>query len=88
VDALRGDPKGVAVRLRALPVVVGVTGALKVNENGEITRRMSVVQIYRGQPVEVMAGGVPTGGEPAPLQGEQNGAEINKKAEALPAAPR
>ncbi len=39
----------------------GVTGQLTVEGSGEVRRRMSVLRIHLGDPVEVMAAGVETG---------------------------
>ena len=43
--------------IRTSPAYEGVTGTLKVSQNGEIYRRMSVVELREGKPVEVVSRG-------------------------------
>lgn len=53
----------------------GATGKISVQKNGDLNRRMSVLRLYNGEAVEVMAGGETKGfipdGEEVPAQNRQ-----------------
>lgn len=48
-------------RLLKLPAVTGVTGKLRIERSGEISRRMSILRVLRGELVEVVANGEVSG---------------------------